>query len=98
MSTFNITTRVLDLIKKGGLSHKQIATQICLEFKGAKTTHKSVASLKKDFKKKGWLDLNNNKIEPTLESNNNNKIDPKNEEQIEMFSIFEQSEYQLTLI
>lgn len=82
MSTYkNCTAVVKALLIEGALSYKAIALEARRHFPNANTTDKSVASIARDMRKAGQLDKQVPSAQPV-------------EEQLEMFPIFEQPEFQ----
>lgn len=90
MSTNTISHCVLTLLMKGNLPYKEIALEVRKVFPDCQTTHKSVASLARDFRKKGLLPRVSS-TEPTVE-------EPTDDGQLSMIPIFEQPEFQPSLI
>jgi hypothetical protein len=81
----NCTHVVKSLLLEGALSYKAIANEARRHFPDARTTDKSVASIARDMRKAGQLDKRAPSAQPV-------------EEQLEMFPIFEQPEFQPNLI
>lgn len=81
----NCTHVVKSLLLEGTLSYKAIANEARRHFPTAQTTDKSVASIARDMRKAGQLNKRVLASAPI-------------EEQLEMFPIFEASEFQLTLL
>ena len=90
MSTTTISACVLSLLMKGTMPYKEIALEVRKAFPDAQTTHKSVASLARDFRKKGLLPRVSS-TEPTVE-------EPIDDGQLSMIPILEATEFQPTLI
>lgn len=90
MHTNTISHCVLTLLKKGGMPYKEIALEVRKVFPDAQTTHKSVASLARDFRKAGMLPRVPSP-EPTVE-------EPTDDGQLSMLPIFDAPEFQPTLI
>ena len=90
MSTTTISACVLSLLMKGTMPYKEIALEVRKAFPDAQTTHKSVASLARDFRKKGLLPRVSS-TEPTVE-------EPIGDGQLSMIPILEATEFQPTLI
>jgi hypothetical protein len=87
MSYRNISACVLALLEQNAEDYKAIALKVREYFPSANTTHKSVASLARDFRKQGKLARVGARVEA-----------PLSEEQITMFPLFEAPEFQLSLI
>jgi hypothetical protein len=83
MSYRTIGACVLALLEQNAEDYKAIANRVRDYFPDASTTHKSVASLARDFRKAG-------KLAPVSKS--------AAEKQLSMFPIFEAQEFQLSLI
>ena len=81
MSYLTISACVLDLLVQSPHDYKQIADKVREYFPSAQTTHKSVASLTRDFRKAGKLAAASAMAMAMVKSNH--------EEQLTMFSIFE---------
>ena len=90
MSTNTISHCVLTLLMKGNLPYKEIALEVRKVFPDCQTTHKSVASLARDFRKAGKLPRVTS-TEPTVE-------EPIDDGQLSMLPILEATEFQPTLI
>lgn len=91
MATYrNISACVLALLEQGAQDYKSIANKVREHFPNAVTTHKSVASLAKDFRKKGLLARKGEAPAPMPVEDD--------EEQFSMFPIFQALEWQLALI
>lgn len=90
MSTTTISACVLSLLMKGTMPYKEIALEVRKVFPDCQTTHKSVASLARDFRKKGLLPRVSS-TEPTVE-------EPIDNGQLSMIPILEATEFQPTLI
>lgn len=90
MSNTTISSCVLSLLLKGSMSYKEIALEVRKAFPDAQTTHKSVASLARDFRKAGKLPRVLS-AEPTVE-------EPTDDGQLSMLPILEATEFQPTLI
>ena len=90
MSTTTISACVLSLLMKGNMPYKEIALEVRKVFPNCQTTHKSVASLARDFRKKGLLPRVSS-TEPTVE-------EPIDDSQLSMTPILEATEFQPTLI
>lgn len=90
MSNRTISSLVLELLIAGGLSHKAIALEVRKAFPDAVTTDKSVASLKRDFKKAGKLSA-----QPAGEEASSDEADPN---QLSMFPILDADEFQPALL
>jgi hypothetical protein len=88
MAYRNISVCVLDLLSQGAHDYKDIADKVREYFPSAQTTHKSVASLARDFRKAGKLAAASARA----------VISQPVEEQLSMFPIFEAPEFQLSLI
>ena len=88
MAYRNIGACVLALLEQGAEDYKGIADKVREYFPSANTTHKSVASLARDFRKAGKLAAAGVHAAITLHV----------EEQLSMFPLFEASEFQLSLI
>lgn len=91
MSNTTISSCVLAFLKKGGMPYKEIALEVRKVFPDAQTTHKSVASLARDFRKAGKLSSNPPSEEPSSE-------EPIDDGQLSMLPIFDATEFQPTLI
>lgn len=89
MTYRNISACVLALLEQNAEDYKGIANKVREYFPDAITTHKSVASLARDFRKAGKLPA---KGTPVV------KAPEFDDEQLEMFPIFEVPEFQLSLI
>ena len=90
MSNTTISACVLSLLMKGNMPYKEIAIEVRKAFPDAQTTHKSVASLARDFRKAGKL--------PRVLSAESTVEEPTDDGQLSMLPIFEAAEFQLTLI
>lgn len=90
MSTTTISACVLSLLMKGNMPYKEIAIEVRKAFPDAQTTHKSVASLARDFRKAGKLPRVTS-TEPTVE-------EPADDGQLSMLPILEAVEFQPSLI
>lgn len=88
MSYLTISACVLDLLVQSPHDYKQIADKVREHFPSANTTHKSVASLARDFRKAGKLAAAGVHAAITLSL----------EEQLSMFPFFEAPKFQLSLI
>lgn len=91
MSNTTISSCVLSLLLKGTMPYKEIALEVRKVFPDAQTSHKSVASLARDFRKAGKLPPAGHKAEPAVK-------EPVDDGQISMLPIFEAAEFQPTLI
>ena len=85
--THVVKTRLLE----GILSYKAIANEARLHFPDARTTDKSVASIARDMRKAGQLNVRS-ASQPVVEEA------PACEEQLDMFVTFEAPEFQLSLL
>lgn len=90
MSNTTISSCVLSLLLKGSMPYKEIALEVRKVFPDCQTTHKSVASLARDFRKKGLLPRVSS-TEPTVE-------EPVDDGQLSMLPILEAAEFQPSLI
>lgn len=91
MSNTTISSCVLSLLMKGTMPYKEIALEVRKVFPDAQTTHKSVASLARDFRKAGKLPRVLSAAEPASE-------EPIDDGQLSMLPILEATEFQPTLI
>ena len=85
--THVVKTRLLE----GTMSYKAIANEARAFFPDARTTDKSVASIARDMRKAGQLNVRS-ASQPVVEEV------PAGEEQLNMFGAFEAPEFQLSLI
>ena len=84
---------------EGQLSYKAIANEARKTFVGAQTSDKSVASIARDMRKAGKLELRQPKGNPPVEIRETlNPVQQADEEQLDMFPIFDAEEYQLSLL
>ena len=86
MSYRTISACVLALLEQNAEDYKSIANKVREYFPSANTTHKSVASLARDFRKAGKLARVGAPTPQPLE------------EQLSMLPLFEAPEFQLSLI
>lgn len=86
MSYRTISACVLALLEQNAEDYKSIALKVREYFPSANTTHKSVASLARDFRKAGKLARVGASAPQPLE------------EQLSMLPLFEAPEFQLSLI
>lgn len=86
MSYRTISACVLALLEQNAEDYKAIANKVREYFPSANTTHKSVASLARDFRKAGKL------------SSAKTRMAKPAEEQLTMFPLLEAAEFQLSLI
>jgi hypothetical protein len=82
---------------EGQLSYKAIANEARKTFVGAMTTDKSVASIARDMRKVGKLEVRLPKGNPPVEVHEQ-LATVVTDDQLDMFKIFEEREFQLTLI
>ena len=87
----NCTDVVKTRLREGSLSYKAIANEARLHFPDARTTDKSVASIARDMRKAGQLNVRS-ASQPVVEEV------PACEDQLSMMPIFDASEFQLSLI
>ena len=94
----NSSALVKARLLEGQLSYKAIANEARKTFVGAQTTDKSVASIARDMRKAGKLATRVAKGNPPVEIRETLvPVQQADEEQLDMFPIFEAEEFQLSL-